>query len=171
MNLLILGAGGHGQVVFDLAEQTNKYDKIAFLDDQATGAYVIGVCADYKQFKSANIEMYPAFGNNEGRLAWENKLEQEGIPLAKIVSDRAYVSPKAKIANGCVVMPFAVVNTNATLEKACIVNVGAIVDHGCHIEAGCHIAPGAIVKAENHLPSCAKVDSGEVVEARKFLLK
>lgn len=32
MRLIILGAGGHGKVVADLAEQTGKYDAVYFLD-------------------------------------------------------------------------------------------------------------------------------------------
>ncbi len=171
MKLLIIGAGGHGQVVADLAAQSGKYEAIAFLDDNATGENIVGKCGDYLQFKAENTEMYPAFGNNEARLQWENRLEQEGIALATIISDRAYVSPKAKIANGSVVMPMAIINTNTVLEKACIINIGAVVDHGCYVEAGCHIAPGAIVKAENRLPRYTKVDSGEAVEARSLPLK
>lgn len=171
MKLIILGAGGHGQVVADLAQQSGKYEQITFLDDNSTGDNILGKCSAYLNFKAEDTEMYPAFGNNEARLSWENRMEQEGIALAKIVSDRAYVSPRAKIANGSVVMPLAVVNTDTILEKACIVNVGAIVDHRCVLEAGCHIAPGAIVKAENRLPRYTKVDSGETVEARSMPLK
>lgn len=52
MNLIILGAGGHGRVVADIAEQTGKYDKIVFLDDNSNDDKVIGKCSDYKKFKS-----------------------------------------------------------------------------------------------------------------------
>ena len=163
MKLLVLGAGGHGRVVADIAAQTGKYSEIKFLDDKATGTDIIGTCADYLKFKGEDTEMYPAFGNNKGRVEWEEKMEASSIKLATIIHPLAYVSPKAVIAPGCVLMPYAIVNTGTVVNKACIINCGAIVDHDCVLEAGCHLAPGAIVKGENQLPGCTKVDSGEVI--------
>ena len=163
MRLIILGAGGHGKVVADLAEQTGKYDAVYFLDDVSNDSRVIGICNDFEKFNTPDTEMYPAFGNNTARIEWEDKIKGAGIKLAKIIHPLAYVSPRAQIADGCVIMPYAVVNTGTVLNKACIVNVGALVDHDCILEEGCHIAPGGIVKGENHLQKGTKVDSGEVV--------
>ena len=36
MNLIILGAGGYGQTVADIAEQSGLYEKIFFLVDKST---------------------------------------------------------------------------------------------------------------------------------------
>ena len=174
MKLIILGAGGHGATVADLAKQTNKYDEVIMLDDSMQSSYglkVFGKCEDYTKYKNEDVEIYPAFGNNEARLNWENKLQSEGFKLATIISDRAYVSPTAKIAEGCVVMPLAVVNTNVVIEKACIVNVSTIVDHGTIIKEGCHIAPGAVVKAENRIPSKMIINSEQIIDVRQFPLK
>ena len=168
MRLIILGAGGHGRVVADIAEQVGKYDDVIFLDDNSVDDKVLGKCSDYKKFKSQDTEMYPAFGNNQGRVEWANKIVKAGINLAKIIHPLAYVSPKAKIADGCVVMPYAAVNTATVVEKACIINIGATVDHDCVLEEGCHLAPGAIVKGENRVPSCTKIDSGEVVALQYY---
>lgn len=168
MRLIILGVGGHGRVVGDLAEQTGKYDEVFFLDDNSKDERVIGKCGDFEKFKSQDTEMYPAFGNNQGRIEWENKMLEAGIKLAKIIHPLAYISPKSEIADGCVIMPYAIVNTGTVLKKACIINIGAIVDHDCILEAGCHLAPGATVKGENHLPEGTKVDSGEVVPLQHY---
>lgn len=169
MRLIILGAGGHGRVVADLAEQTGKYDEVVFLDDNSNDDKVIGKCSDYIKFKSQDAEMYPAFGNNQRRVEWENKMEKAGIKLARIVHPLAYVSSKSIIADGCVVMPYAIVNTDTIIEKACIVNMGAIIDHNCVIKEGCHIAPGAIVKGENILSRGSKIDSGQVIGLREYM--
>lgn len=170
MRLIILGAGGHGRVVADIARQTGRYEQIQFLDDQAIGADIVGKCEDYLQFKHENMEMYPAFGNNESRIQWENQMLKNGISLAKIIHPLAYVSPQAEVADGCVVMPYAMVNTGTKIKKACILNIGSLVDHDCILEEGCHIAPGAIVKGANHLPKGTKVDSGEVVPLHFYKL-
>ena len=171
MRLIILGAGGYGQTVADIASQTGKYEEILFLDDnqnQASLYPIAGPCSDYRLYKTDETCMYPAFGNNESILGWINRFINERISIPTIIHLLAYVSPTATIAEGCVVMPHAVVNTNCKLEKACIMNVAAILDHGCILEEGCHLAPGAIVKAENRLPRCTKVDSGEVIGNRTF---
>lgn len=168
MRLIILGAGGHGRVVADIAEQTGKYEEVVFLDDNSNDDKVIGKCSDYIKFKSKDTEMYPAFGNNQGRVEWENKIEDAGIKLAKIIHPLAYVSPKAEIADGCVIMPYAIVNTATVVKKACIINIGTLVDHDCILEEGCHLAPGAIVKGENRVPTCTKIDSGEVVALQYY---
>lgn len=168
MRLIILGAGGHGKVVADLAEQTGKYEEISFLDDNSQDVEVLGKCSEYLKFRSVDTEMYPAFGNNTTRVQWENKLLEAGINLARIIHPLAYVSPMAEVASGCVIMPYAVVNTGTKIRKACIINIGAMVDHDCILEEGCHLAPGAIVKGENHLSEGTKIDSGKVVPLQYY---
>ena len=162
MDLIILGAGGHGQVVADIARQMNRYDSILFLDDNSDLA--VGPCSDFIKYKFSDVEIYPAFGNNLARVEWEIKLLKEGFTLAKIIHPLAYISPEATVSEGSVCMPYSIVNTGCEVDMACIINCGAIVDHDCTLEAGCHIAPGGIVKGGNYLPPFTKVDSGEVIE-------
>ncbi len=168
MRLIILGAGGYGQTVADLARQSGKYETVAFLDDNADG--VLGKCGEFADFADGNTEMYPAFGNNTGRLNWLDKLEAEEVPIPTIIHATAYVSPTANIQKGCVVLPGAIVNTGCQVERGCIINCGAIVDHGCVMEEGTHVCLGAIVKAENRIPKCMKIEAGQVVENRTYPL-
>lgn len=164
--LVILGAGGHGRTVADVAEQTGLFAPIVFLDDSAPQA--AGKCTDFPAYIAEHTVFYPAFGDNQIRLQWQKRLTQSGAKLAKIVHPTAYISPKAKVCDGTVVLPYTIVNTETVVEGACIINCGAVVDHGCVVEAGCHIGPGAIVKAENRVPSCTKLDAGEVIALRKY---
>jgi len=169
MKLVIIGAGGYGQTVSDLAVQSGKYSEVLFLDDNEellkTGK-TIGRCSDYVNFR--NAEIYPAFGNNTGRLEWINKLLSEGFSVPTIIHPSAYVSPRASVEIGTVVLPKAVINTGVKVEKGCIINCGAIIDHGCIIEDGCHICLGAIVKGENRIESCTKIEAGEVIQMRQY---
>ena len=169
--LLILGAGGYGRTVADVARQLGCYQKIAFLDDakEATPG-ILGKCGDFLQFADADTEMYPAFGDNAARMAWIEKLEHHGIPVPTLVHPSAYVSPTATLYSGVTVLPMAVVNTAVTLKTGCIVNIGVLIDHDCVIEAGCHLAPGVIIKAENRIPAGSKLDSGTVIQNRQYPL-
>lgn len=158
MRLIILGAGGYGHTVADLAEQSGKYSEIKMLDDAGTVK-----CEAFMQFRNEETVFYPAFGNNELRLRWLKRLEEAGCAVCTLIHPTAYVSPTAKIEAGVVVLPKAVVNTGCTVRSGCIVNCGAIVDHGCVLECGVHVCLGAIVKGENHLPACLKVEASVVI--------
>lgn len=164
MRLVILGSGGYGHTVEDVAIQLG-YDCI-FLDDSIADHPL----SSYNNYMDSDTEFIPAFGNNGFRLSWVEKIEQSGGKLATLIHPTAYVSPKATIAPGVVILPHSIINTDVVVEKGCIVNIGAIVDHGTILEEGVHLAPGAIVKGENRVARCTKVESGEVIGARQFPL-
>lgn len=168
--LLILGAGGYGKTVADLAAQLGCYSKIAFLDDGQTGENILGTCGEFSAFADGNTQMYPAFGNNETRMRWLSTLRSAGIPVPALVHPRSYVSPTASVGAGSVVLPMAVVNTGVAVKNGCIINIGVLIDHDCVIEEGVHLAPGAIVKAENRIPAGSKINSGTVIENREYPL-
>ena len=170
MKLLILGAGGYGKTVADVAKQLGSFEKIAFLDDGRTGGGILGRCEEYPMFCDENTAVYPAFGNNDLRMEWLEVLAEEGIQVPTLVHPSAYVSPTATLGEGTVVLPMAVVNTGVTVGDGCIINIGALVDHDTVIEDGVHLAPGAIVKAENRIESGSKIASGVVIENRKYPL-
>lgn len=179
MKLIIIGAGGHGQVIRETAKETNKYCKaeIVFLDDRyrqigdcqqryGTVDYQLsGNCDSFLSYIENDNEFYPAFGNNQLRLEWENRISAAGGTLATIVHPKAYIAKSVSIQPGSVVLANAIVNTGTVIGRACIVNVGAIIEHGCVLSDGCHVNSGAIVMPENCIPPLHKVESGEVVPA------
>ena len=157
--LAILGAGGYANTVRDVAEQLG-YEIVAMLDDKLPHQPL----ASFIDYIAPDTYFIPAFGNNAFRLQWCEQITKAGGSLATIIHPSAYVSPKAKIEAGVVILPHAVVNTGTIVNEGCIINIGAIIDHDCILEPGVHIAPGAIVKGENRVPSCEKIESGVVVE-------
>lgn len=159
MRLVILGAGGYANTVRDVAEQMD-YEIAAMLDDKLPHQPL----ASFIDYIAPDTCFIPAFGNNVFRLQWCERITVAGGILVSLIHPSAYVSPKASVGAGVVVLPHAVVNTGTILNDGCIINIGAIVDHDCILEPGVHIAPGAIVKGENHVPSCEKIESGVVVE-------
>ena len=50
-NLLILGAGGFGHMIYENAQATRQFDRIAMLDDAAKEPAVIGKLVDYKALR------------------------------------------------------------------------------------------------------------------------
>lgn len=170
MKLLIIGAGGYGRTVADVAKQIGCFEKIAFLDDTKSGSGVLGRCEEYAYFCDEDTAVYPAFGDNALRMEWLEVLTEEGLTVPTLIHPDAYVSPTATVCAGSVVLPKAVVNTNVTVGMGCIINIGALIDHDTVIENGVHLAPGAIVKALNRIPEGSKINSGEVIENRQYPL-
>lgn len=157
--LIILGAGGYGQTIADIAGQLGY--ETAFLDDNSEKA--MDCCANFAKYIAPDTFFYPAFGNNEGRIAWLDRLKNADCAIPTLIHPTAYVSPKTQIAEGTTVLPGAIVNTGCKVERGCIVNCGAIIDHGCVLEEGVYVCLGAIVKGDNRLPRCMKVEAGQVI--------
>lgn len=166
--LIILGAGGYGRTIADIAAQLGY--SVFFLDDNSDGSAVIGKCADYREYIDDTTFLYPAFGDNRRRLDWILHILGNGGCIPTLVHPSAYVSPKAIVKMGTAILPNAIINTGCEVECGCIINCGAIVDHDCILEEGVHICLGAIVKAENRIPKCMKIEAGEVVKNRTYPL-
>ena len=156
--LVILGSGGYGHTVADVAKQLGY--NILFLDDSLPDHLL----SSFVDFIGEGVEFIPAFGNNEFRLSWCDRIAQAGGQLATLIHPTAYVSPTATISPGTVILPHAIINTDVFVSKGCIINLGAIVDHGCILEEGVHICLGAIVKGENRIEKYSKIEACEVVE-------
>lgn len=162
--LVILGAGGYGRTVVDIAQQLS-YSTIVL--DDADPAHPLST---FSSFIDEHTSFIPAFGNNALRMEWINKIEKSGGQLATLIHPTAYISPTATINPGTVILPHAIVNTDVVINRGCIINLGAIVDHGCILEEGVHICLGAIVKGENRIEKCSKIEAGEVVERGQYPL-
>lgn len=161
-SLLILGAGGFGQMVKETAVALG-YENVVFLDDAAKAEDVIGMCCDYLLKHSVYPAAVAAFGNNKTRLFWTEKLLEEGYEVPVIVHPSAIVSPSAVLEPGCFIMQRAVVNPHTKIEKAALINSGAVVDHDSVVEKGAHVGLGSVVKAHCTIKEGHKVEAGEVI--------
>lgn len=145
--LLIIGAGGHGKVVADIAMSMDKWDYIAFLDDnkkkvELVDIDIIGKTSDV--FDKVNeYEIFVAVGNNELRSKVSEQLKEANAQIATIVHPKSIIGTSVSIGEGTVIMPGVVINCCTSIAKGCIINTGAVIDHDCIIEEYSHISPGA----------------------------
>lgn len=162
-SLLIIGAGGHGQVVKEIAIACGfEQQAIAFLDDNAFDA--VGKLNEAPYLAPNYDGVIIAIGNNALRRDITDKLERfEGINIVTLIHPTAYTSPTAVIGKGTVVEPKAVINTNSKIGEGCIVSVGAIVDHDSSIGYFSHINSGAICMAGSKVEKLTKINAGEIV--------
>lgn len=166
-NLLILGAGGMGHMIYEMVGEFGGYDKVSFLDDAKKESAVVGKLVDYQDFCGEYDCAIAAFGDNKLRVSWIEKLIACGYTVPSVIHPSAVVSPSVEIGAGCFVLPRAVINTRAKLEMGCLVNSGAVVDHDAVLEKGCHISLGSVIRAYCQIAAYRKVADGKVIYARR----
>lgn len=158
--LLILGAGGHGRVVKEVAESCGY--ETSFLDDRNPNA--IGSIRDLEQICPEFDECFVAIGNAGIRSGLMNRLEQLHCMTPVLIHPTAYISPSATIGVGTVVAPHATIHSNAIIGKGSIVSINAVIDHDVKVGDFCHINAGAICMAGAHLEDRTKLDAGEILK-------
>ena len=162
MKLLIVGAGGHGQVVKEVAEAIGTYEKVAFIDDNSTLA--VGKMENLQELHGEYDAAFVGVGNNHLRRELLGRLQSYGYSIPVLVHPTAYVSRSAKIGKGTVVEPKAIVNASSQVSDGCIISVGAIVDHDVILEECVHVNAGAICKAGSIVTVETKLEAGQVVK-------
>ena len=179
--LVILGAGGHGKVVADVAAK-NGYEIVGFLDENPT----IGTCCGYPVLGGIEqIDRYRdeccfviAIGSNEARRTIASQYDVE---WATLIHPAAVIGADVTIGVGTVVMATAVISPAATVGSHSIINTGAVVEHDSRVGDFVHIAPkvalggtvfvgngtqigiGACVKNNTTITENVQVGAGAVV--------
>ncbi len=166
-DLLIIGAGGLGRMIGEVAAAQAAWDRIAFLDDAQRGPEVVGRCADYTALREQYSDAVAAFGDNRLRLSWTKKLLAAGYHVPSVIHPSAVVSPSAILGDGCLILHSAVVNTRARLGIACLVNSGAVVDHDALLGRAVHVNLQTVVKAWARLDDVRRTEAADVVYAER----
>lgn len=165
--LLIIGASGHGKVVADIALKMNKWQSVAFLDDDkniksSMGIEVIGKSADaYTHID--NWDIFVGVGNNATRETIQEKLERAGANLPILIHPCAIIGEQVELDAGTVVMAGVVINCSTRIGKGCIINTGATIDHDNMIGDFVHISPGANIAGTVQVGKGTWIGIGSVV--------
>ncbi|PML80844.1 acetyltransferase [Enterovibrio norvegicus] len=153
-SLAIIGAGGHGKVVADIASECG-FTLIDFFDDgkqpgQKIGAWeVSGTVDDLERKYSDYTGIFVAIGHNETRANLMKRFAY--TKLVTLIHPSSVVSTSAQIGTGTVVMPRAVINAFSAVGNGVIINTATVIEHDCHIGDYSHISPGAVLSGTVHI--------------------
>lgn len=143
--LVIIGAGGHGKVIADIALK-NGYTDIVFVDDNSKGECmgfpIVGTTSDVEKLNDGNAEFVIGIGNNATR---KRLAEQFEVNWATLIHPSAQIAVNVSIGKGTVVMAGAVINVCSSVGDHCIINTCAVVEHDNTICDYAHISPGAVL--------------------------
>lgn len=147
--LLIVGAGGHGKVCIDVAEQMNLWEEIKLIDDHQTGFVlekeIIGTTELIDTRLTKEYDFFVGIGDNQIRKnIFEKILKQKGN-IVNLISRHSIISKYVEIGFGNLFMPLCVVNTDAKIGTGNIINTSVIVEHDVIIGDYNHLSPGSQV--------------------------
>ncbi|MCG3099959.1 sugar O-acyltransferase [Enterobacter sp. DRP3] len=154
-DLMILGAGGHGRTLCEMAKLLG-YTDIVFLDDNTSPIHdinkrIIGKISELQLHIEKASHVAIGIGNNKLREQLYQQIISLGIHPVTLIHPFAFISPSATIAEGSVVLAGAVIGANAGLGVGTIVNSHSTVDHDsslgdfAHLGVGVHLAGGAVI--------------------------
>jgi len=171
--IILIGGGGHCRSVIDVLECAGTFEVAGIVDIPSkrntviNGYPVIGSDADLPQL----VKDYKNFFITLGFVKRPNKriqlytiLKELNAQLPVIISPRAYVSSRAQIAPGTIVMHDAILNTNVRIGPNSIVNSRALIEHDTHIGAHCHISTASVLNGGCIVGNNVLIGSASVVK-------
>ncbi|MBP1625718.1 MAG: dapH [Holophagaceae bacterium] len=169
-NLLIIGAGGHGKVVADIARDSGRWEEIAFLDDNYPDSIILGLwkvrgkTEESKRFLKQFPEALVAIGANAVRLATIRRLTAEGFQVPTLIHPDASVSRLSVIGAGSVICAQSAIKIDTTIGMGAIINAGATIAHDCTLADGVHISPGGRISGDVQIGECTWLGSGAIIK-------
>jgi UDP-perosamine 4-acetyltransferase len=190
MDVILIGAGGHGRVVLDILRAGEIHRPVGFLDADPTltgqkvgGLPVLGTLNYLPKLKAQKIKgIIISIGDNHPRKQYFKKISDLGFDLVNAIHPKSHISPTAKLGRNVVVAAGAVISTDAKIGDSVIVNTSAVVDHECRIGNTVHICPSATLAGRvtvgdetfigmgSNILQCLKIGSKAVIGAGAVIL-
>ena len=145
LNLLLLGAGSHGQEVREIAEFLHIFQNIDFLDDDTTKPEGIGAWNEIKELKGNYNSAIVAVGDEYTRKLWFAKLIDAGYMIPTLVHPSAIVSQNATIGTGTVICARATISSGAQVGTGCIISAGVTIGRDEDLNDWTHISTAGVV--------------------------
>ncbi|MES2016796.1 MAG: acetyltransferase [Pseudomonadota bacterium] len=170
-SLILLGAGGHAQVVLALMAASGRPVAAVCAPELAStqrwrGLAVLGAddalaAMDAQAFEVLNGVGHVAGSTLRARLYQRFRLLNFRFPA--VVHPSAWVAPDVCLDEGAQVMAGVIIQPGARIGANTIINTRASVDHDCQIGRDVHIAPGAILCGSVRVGDGAFIGAGATV--------
>lgn len=165
--LLILGGGGHGHAVADLAVECG-WTVVGFTD-QAGGVRTGVVGGDATAVELARAGKIEGAVVGVGNSALHRRpglfqfLKESGIAVPSLIHPRAVVSRSCRVGEGTVVFPGSVLGAAVNVGDNAVVYSGVVAEHDCRIADHAYLSPGVILSGDVTVGVGAFLGTGAVV--------
>lgn len=172
-DLILIGAGGHARSCIDAIEQEGRH-KIAGLIglrqevgskhfDYKVLATDLELVELAKKYPYALITLGQIITAQDRIRLYQQALDS-GFKLITVIAPTAYVSPRATIGSGTIVMQGAIINAGAVVGNNCIINSNSLIEHDVRIKDHCHISTGAIINGDTSIGAGTFIGSRAVIK-------
>ena len=166
MQILIIGAGGQGQVVADIIlfarEAGQDIDITGYLDDNSSywnkeylGFKVLGPIKRWQDIKHDKLII--GIGNNRLRSELYLELKSHGAIFTKVCHPKAVIGHDVIISEGSCVSAHVIIAAGTNVGCNSIIHGNTVIGHHNIIGDHVHIAPG--VNTTGHV----EIDNGAMV--------
>jgi sugar O-acyltransferase (sialic acid O-acetyltransferase NeuD family) len=171
-HVVILGAGGFGREVLQYVRDTYGSDPgyavKGFLDDAPKDLEPFGlgvpVLGDIESYRAEPADrLLIAIGDPKVRQRLAERFAAQGATFLTVVHPLAYVSPAARVGEGCIIAPFASVGAHATVGDHTVVTFYGSIGHDSVVGRYCIFAPHAVTNGMTTIGDGAYMGAHAVV--------
>jgi UDP-perosamine 4-acetyltransferase len=163
--LLILGAGGHGRAVAELAAECGW--SVAGFTDSSPGPSVLGGDGDVEGLIRAGEADAAIVGVGNTSLSRRTELfellKKAGATTPTLVHPRASVARTCRVGEGTVVFPGVVLGAAVEVGDNVVLYSNAVAEHDCRIASHAYLSPGVILSGSVIVEASAFVGAGAVL--------
>ena len=165
--IAIIGAGGHGKVIGEIA-LLNNYKDIQFFDDNISkiNGYPFKIISSFENlFNCIDVyeDFFVAIGENKTRYKIIQRLKKLDLNIVNLLHPKSTVSKFSSIGEGVCVMANAVINPGVSIKDGVIINTSASIDHDCIIEDFVHISPNCSLSGNVKIGNYSHIGTGTSV--------
>jgi UDP-perosamine 4-acetyltransferase len=191
MDVVLIGAGGHGRVVLDILRTAGVYRPVGFLDadpqltgKKVDGLPVLGQPNMLPKLKAQKMKgVIVSIGDNHPRQQYFRKISEQGFEMINAIHPSSQISSTAKLGRNIVVAAGAVISTDAHIGDSGIINTSAVIDHECRLGDAVHVCPSATLAGRVtigdetfigmgcNIIQCLKIGSQAVIGAGAVILQ
>ncbi len=88
---------------------------------------------------------------------------EAGYKIASLISPKAYISPTAKLGEGCIIQSFCNISTNCIIGEGAKINTYANIMHDAKISNYVTIAPNAVLLGRVTVGECAYIGANSTI--------
>ena len=165
--IAIIGAGGHGKVIGEIA-LLNNYEIIDFFDDRIKEINnfpfkIIDTLISIEKYLNNYDSFFVAIGDNKIRKDKMNWLNKFKVNCVTLIHPKSTISKFSSILEGSCVMANAVINPGCQIKQGAIINTSASIDHDCLIEEFTHISPNCSISGNVKIGKSSHIGTGTAI--------
>lgn len=167
LNLLIVGANGHGKCCHEIAEGMNNLNKIDFVDNielKILHKDVIGKLNDLRELRDECDCAFIAFGDNKTRKIINGELNKYTFVKVNIVDSTTFVSSFSKLGKGVVIFPDSPIEADSELKDGFVISAYSTIHHETKIEEYSLICSQSVARPLSIVESYSTIQSGTMID-------